>query len=187
MDPNGGHDYTYRTYPARWCMLGIVFFMNCVTQVFLTTFMPIATAASMFYGVTLTAINWIALVWMALFLPCTVFAGWAMHKFGMRRCMILSGFVLLVGALIRALSGFFPEYEVDDFTPIRSKKSVAAYVVILLGSIVMGLVQPIVMSTTTLTSAAWFCEKQRNLANSIVRPALWACKRCKSEIFRYDN
>lgn len=176
MDPNGGHDYTYRTYPARWRMLGIVFFINLVTQVFFTTLMPIATAASLFFGVSLTAINWVALVWLALFLPCTVFAGWAMHKFGLRRCMILSGFVLLVGAVIRALTGFFAEHEVDGR---KSKKGVGAYVVLLLGTMVMGLVQPIVMSSTTLTAAAWFCEKQRNLANSIVRPALWASNRCK--------
>lgn len=30
---NGGHDYTYRSYPQRWRVLAIIFALNVLVQV----------------------------------------------------------------------------------------------------------------------------------------------------------
>jgi MFS family permease len=163
-----GHDYTYRVYPQRWRMLAIVFLLNFVIQIYFTTFMPIATPAANFYDVGLTAINWLALIWAAVFLPCTAIAGWAMFKFGLRRCMMVSSVVVLVGSVIRACTGLFGERLAIGDLPV-SRNGTGAYTMLIIGSVVMALPQPTILSSTTLTAAAWFSEKQRNLANTIVR------------------
>lgn len=56
-------------------MLIIVFLFNLVIQVFFTTFMPIATPASEYYGVDFTAINWLALIWCVRWLSVYDSAG----------------------------------------------------------------------------------------------------------------
>ena len=152
-------------------MLIIVFLINFVIQLHFTTFIPIATPAARFYDVDLTAINWLALIWSASFLPATLLASWGMLKFGLRRMMIAAGGMMLLGSVVRALTGLFDEVE-DEDDGIARKDSAGAYALLLIGSFLMGLVQPIVLSSTTLTAAAWFSEKQRNLANTLVRPLL---------------
>jgi hypothetical protein len=169
-----GHDYTYKTYPARWRMLGIVFGFNFVVQIMFTTLMPVATPAADFYGVGLTAINWVSLVWGALFIPGTIFAGWSLFKLGLRLSIILAGAGLLLGSILRTVSAAFPteqtiRLEDLDGVPNVQKKSLGAYTILLLGTMIMACVQPIILSSTTITAAAWFSEKQRNLAITLVR------------------
>ena len=174
-----GHDYTYRTYPQRWRMLFIISVFNFFIQIAFTTFMPVATVAAAYYDVGLTAINWLAIVWAAVFLPCTVVAGWAVFKHGVRNCLRTCGGVLLLGALLRALSAVYgggnaapPAQQIDGQEApldVPDSKPVGAYILLIVGSMVMALVQPLVLSSTTLMAASWFSENERNLANTLVR------------------
>jgi FLVCR family MFS transporter 7 len=169
-----GHDYTYRSYRKRWLMLAIVCGLNILVQMMFTTLQPIATPAAKFYGVDLTAINWLSVVWGVLFVPGTFFAAWSLFKLGLRWSLILASAGLLLGSILRALSTAFPTdgLREDDLGNElnKQKKSVGAYVVLLLGSMIMAFVQPIILSCTTMTAAAWFSEKQRNLAITLVCP-----------------
>jgi MFS family permease len=183
MELNAGHDYTYKQYARRWRMLGIVFFCTFLIQFIFITYAPIATPASVFYNVDTTAINWLALVWPLLFLPCTIASGWSLHKYGLRPNMIIAGFMMLLGTGVRLISVAIKEqdatikesYSTDDsVTEIeilgQQKASRAAYSFVLIGTIIVATVQPIVLSSTTQLASAWFAEDQRSLANTLVRP-----------------
>ena len=80
MDHGGGHTYWYKQYGKRWQMLGIIVFANVVMQTMFITFAPIATASAHFYQVDVRAINWLATIWPALFLPATYASAWAYHR-----------------------------------------------------------------------------------------------------------
>lgn len=160
----------YRSYPRRWLMLVIVFLFCFYVQLLFATFAPIATPAAQYFDVGLTAINWLALVWTVLFLPCTALSAWAMHKYGLRTSLSVAACLLLVGSLIRAAVGFFDNVASPDSPAKPVKASGGAYTVVLIGTIVMAIAQPAALSCTTLTAASWFSERERNIANTVVRP-----------------
>lgn len=164
MEHTAGHDFTYKQYPQRWRMLATVFFANVVVQSIFITFAPIATAASQFYNVDLTAINWLALVWPAIFIPASFVSSWSYHKFGLRVNMLAAGIMMAVGTCFRLLSLAVPIVEED----LSRKDNRGAYTAVLLGTMLVALVQPVVLSSTTQLAAAWFSESQRGMANTLV-------------------
>lgn len=170
MDHGGGHTYWYKQYGKRWQMLGIIVFANVVIQTMFITFAPIATAAARFYRVDVTAINWLAVIWPALFLPATYASAWAYHRFGLRKTMAGAGVMLALGAGVRVISVAIP-LKVDE-TSDEPSKNAGAYILVLVGTFLMASVQPIVFSSTTQVASAWFSEKQRGTANTLVRHSI---------------
>lgn len=167
MEHTAGHDFTYKQYPQRWRMLATVFFVNLVVQNIFITFAPIATAASQYYGVDLTAINWLALVWPAIFIPASFLSSWSYHKYSLRANMLVAGILMAVGTCFRLLSLAVPVVGLDE---LSQKKNRGAYTLVIIGTMLVALVQPVVLSSTTQVAAAWFSESQRGLANTLVRP-----------------
>lgn len=147
-------------------MLAIVFFANVVVQNIFITFAPIATAASQFYNVDLTAINWLALVWPAIFIPASFVSSWSYHRYSLRTNMLAAGIMMSIGTCFRLLSLAVPIVE-SDF--LSQKDNRGAYTLVLIGTMLVALVQPLVLSSTTQLAAAWFSESQRGLANTLVR------------------
>lgn len=165
MEHTAGHDFTYKQYPQRWRMLATVFFANLVVQMVFITFAPIATASSQFYQVDLTAINWLALVWPAVFLPASVLCSWSYHKYSLRTNMLAAGIMLAVGTCFRLLSLAVPVVETNF---LSQKDNRGAYTLVLIGTMLVAVVQPFVLASTTQLAAAWFSETQRGLANTLV-------------------
>ena len=170
MDHGGGHTYWYKQYGKRWQMLGIIVFANVVMQTMFITFAPIATASAHFYQVDVRAINWLATIWPALFLPATYASAWAYHRFGISKTMAGAGAMLALGAGVRVISVAIPLQEDDTDPTIDPSKNAGAYILVLVGTCLMASVQPIVFSSTTQVASAWFSEKQRGTANTLVRP-----------------
>eukprot|EP00892_Ulva_mutabilis_P012065 jgi/Ulvmu1/9230/UM005_0330.1 len=165
MEHTAGHDFTYKQYPQRWRMLATIFFANLVLQSIFITFAPIATAASQFYNVDLTAINWLALVWPAMFIPASLVSSWSYHKYGLRVNMLAAGIMMAVGTCLRLLSLAVPIVRADV---LSQKDNRGAYTAVLIGTMLVALVQPVVLSSTTLVAASWFSESQRGLANTLM-------------------
>jgi MFS transporter, FLVCR family, MFS-domain-containing protein 7 len=162
----GGHTYTYKQYRERWQMLAIVFLANVVIQIVFISFAPIATPATQYFQIDATGINWFALVWPALFLPGTVASAWLYHKYGLRSTMTVAGIVMAIGTGVRVISVAVP---IDKSESGESQKGRTAYSLVLIGTIMVATVQPIILSSTTQVASAWFSEKQRALANTLVR------------------
>lgn len=169
MDHGGGHTYWYKQYGKRWQMLAIIVFVNVVVQIMFITFAPIATAAARFYEVDVTGINWLAVVWPALFAPATYASAWAYHRFGLRKTMAGAGFMMALGAGVRVLSVAVPLQEDNQDPDSVPHKNGGAYFLVLVGTVIMASIQPIVLSSTTQLASAWFSEKQRGTANTLVR------------------
>lgn len=168
MEHTAGHDFTYKQYPQRWRMLATIFFANLVLQSIFMTFAPIATAASHFYNVDLTAINWLALVWPAIFIPASLVSSWSYHKYGLRVNMLAAGIMMAVGTCLRLLSLAVPIVNADL---LSQKDNRGAYTAVLIGTMLVAIVQPVVLSSTTLVAASWFSESQRGMANTLVCPS----------------
>lgn len=170
MDHGGGHTYWYKQYGKRWQMLSIIVFVNVVIQMMFITFAPIATPAASFYRVDVTAINWLAVVWPALFLPATYASAWGYHRFGLRTTMAGAAVIMALGAGVRIISVAVPlGVSEDDSGETQPHKNAGAYIIVLAGTVIMATVQPIILSSTTQVAAAWFSEKQRGTANTLVR------------------
>jgi MFS transporter, FLVCR family, MFS-domain-containing protein 7 len=174
MDPdeNGAQSKEYVQYRKRWLILAIVFLQNFVLQIIFITFAPVATSAAHFFNVSTSAINWLVLVWLVLAVPCTFLSGWSFHKLGLRTSLLIAGAMVVVGTAVRILS---LTVDVSSSLGGSQKDSTAAYSLVLVGTIVVASSQPIILASTTQVAAAWFSERQRGLANTLVRLPHSAC------------
>jgi predicted MFS family arabinose efflux permease len=113
---------------ARWSVVVVFALLGAVTQVLWVTFAPVTDAAAEFYGVSDGAIGWLANVFPLLYVLLAIPAGMVLDRW-FRGGLALGGVLTAVGALLR-LAG-------DD------------YAWALLGQLVVGVAQPLVLNAIT--------------------------------------
>ena len=142
---------TYRVYSIRWVQLVVyilAMFANAINGI---TFSPIAPQTCDFYGITITQVNTLAIVFLFLYVLGTIVSIWLSRKLSMRATMII-GSILNLGVFIRVLSLINPKQ---------------GYVPLLIGQIFPAIAAPFFLNSTALFAARWFAPSQRDIATAI--------------------
>jgi MFS family permease len=142
-------DVTYRAYPYRWAVLGSFMLVNLVMQVLWIDFSPIMRDASAYYGVTELAIGFLAMLFMAVFLPLSIPVSWIIDRFGFRKATGFGVILMTVFALARALAG-------------------PSFALVLAGTAGIAVAQPFLLNSWTKVAAHWFPEGERATAVGLV-------------------
>ena len=142
---------SYRVYPIRWVQLLIFFFANFTNAIHSMTFSAIELQTSIFFGITATQVNVLAIVFLFLYLPGTVLSIWMYRMGSIRRGMIV-GSVLNLGAFIRLFALISPSH---------------GYSALLIGQLFPAIGGPLLLNITALFAARWFAPKQRDIATAV--------------------
>jgi predicted MFS family arabinose efflux permease len=141
----------YRVYGIRWIQLLIYVLVTFANSIHGMTFVSIESQTSMFYSITTTQVNILAIVFLFLYIPGTILSIWLSRKCSMRRTMII-GSILNLGVLIRLLSLIKPNI---------------GYAALLVGQLFPAIAAPFFLNSAALFAARWFAPSQRDIATAI--------------------
>ena len=151
----------YRSYGARWHTLAIF-----VTQTFSNAFLwisfaPVAELTQRYYGVSVTAVNMLSVIFMILYAPGSYLAMHLITTSGLRRTMVVGALLNAAGSLVR----------LGSVWAVSSSSSAggggAGYAVVLVGQALPGLAQPLFTNVPAKLAADWFSDSQRDVATVI--------------------
>jgi len=145
-------DQGVRIYSYRWVVLAAFAFINLTIQMLWICFAPITGPATKFYGVSDMEIGYLAMVFMAVYIPAGIPASWLIHRLGFKKGVGLGAVLLGVFGLLR---GFFP----NDYPKV------------LAFTIGIALAQPLLLNSYTTLAAKWFPINERATASGLAMAA----------------
>jgi MFS family permease len=131
-----------KVYGYRWVMLLAFMFINLTMQLLWICFAPVAIRAAQFYHVTDFEINFLAMIFMFIYIPIAIPAAWAIDTFGFRKAV---GF----GAILLGTFGLLRGLFTTDFT------------LTVIFTIGLAIAQPFLLNAFTKLAALWFPLKDR--------------------------
>lgn len=141
----------YRVYRMRWIQLWIYFFATCVNGMTTTTYVPIVRQTSIFFHITTTQVNLLAVLFMFLYVVGASMYMYCTRLLPLRWTMIIAS-LLQIGTLIRLVALLDPEH---------------GYSALVVGQILPALAAPFFLNSTAFFAALWFPVSQRDVATAI--------------------
>jgi len=145
------HHSHHRVYPSRWLQLLVYVLATFANAMASGTFAPIISHVTIFYNVSVTAINSLAIVFLFLYPVGTSLSIWLSRKLRLRMIMII-GSLANLGILFRFLSLINP---------------LQGYAALMIGQILCAVGKPFFLNAAALFAARWFDPSQRDIATSI--------------------
>lgn len=81
--------YELKTYPQAWIALLLLILLRAAISVFQFTFSVVPGITSEYFGVTLSAVNWLANVQCLIYVFMSFFTGIIFEKLGVKRSVII--------------------------------------------------------------------------------------------------
>jgi MFS transporter, FLVCR family, feline leukemia virus subgroup C receptor-related protein len=139
-----------RLTSRRWVIL-IVFSLYSMTNQFQwIAFSPINDKVAQFYQVSSTAVDWLSMVYMLVYIPLIFPATWLLDKKGLRLTAYIGALSNFVGAAIKCFSPY-------------SKR----FIVTLVGQTVCGISQVFILGLPARVGAVWFGEREIPFATAV--------------------
>ena len=157
--PEEGDDTVYRVYPKRFLVLALFGAMSMANAIAWIAFAPIQSLTEEFYGINVTQVNLMTLVYSVSYIPMTPLVSWVYLRYSLRTGILLGGGLTAVGAWIRVAS--------VNGLGSDAGASYGAFYWLLLGQIVAGVAQPFFNNATSRLSATWFSARSRGIATTI--------------------
>jgi MFS family permease len=142
-------DQSFRVYGYRWVVLGAFMFINLTIQMLWITYAPITGPAAKFYGVTDLQIGYLAMSFMAAFIPLSIPVSWAIDTYGFRVSVSVGAVLMGLFGLLRGLAG-------------------ADYTLVLWSTLGIAVAQPFLLNAWTKVPANWFAVEERATAVGLV-------------------
>jgi FLVCR family MFS transporter 7 len=113
-------------------------------------------SAATYYGVSGDSIDMCSVVFMIVYVPGTIITCYLLDNYGVR-------WGLIIAAVIQAAAAWLRYFSAKNDTSAVS----GGYGILLSGSIIAGLVQPVFTNSPARLSSIWFSNDQRNIATTI--------------------
>ena len=158
----------FRTYRARWWVLGLGTFLTVLQGAFWSNWGPIANVAKPLFGwdngtIALLA-NWGPLLFVVAVGPSV----WLLDTRGLRTALIVAALLVFAGAAVRAVPGSpIPGLSIAPSDP-------GATLCMHVGQALNALAGPVAMSAGPPLSQAWFAPHERTTATAIMTSACTA-------------
>jgi predicted MFS family arabinose efflux permease len=125
---------------SRWSVIGAFAFVGAATQLLWLNFAGVTTVAAQHYGVSETAIGWLAQVFPLLYVVLAIPAGLVLDRW-FRAGLAAGAALTAIGAAVRLIG--------DDFTSA------------LIGQTLIAVAQPLVLNAITGITGRYLVEKDR--------------------------
>jgi FLVCR family MFS transporter 7 len=140
----------------RWVILAAFAFANFSNSMLWVTFAPIASLTEAYFGISITAVNFFSVAYLAAYVPGSLISLYiySNKKNGLRTGIVLATLVSAVGAFLRYFSSLLP-----TTTP--------SYGLALTGQCLAAIASPLIQNIIPKVTAAWFPAKERDIGTVI--------------------
>jgi hypothetical protein len=147
-------DLDFTSDPRRFVVLAAYCACSACNSLLSMSMAPIAEAVGDAYGVSIPAVNGLVLSFMVLYGPGTWLASQTIRSYGLGRSIKAGAVANLLAALLRWVS----LYDYSLFGPFTSTTTTPyhSFSVLMLGTCISALAQPVFFNTPTRVAAAWF-------------------------------
>ncbi|KAH8599619.1 major facilitator superfamily domain-containing protein [Bisporella sp. PMI_857] len=142
----------YKVYKRRWFGLIQLVLLNIVVSWDWLTFSANSTTSARFYGVSVSAINWLSTGFLFAFVAVSPLVILVLHKGGPKLSIMVAAGFILVGNWIR----------------YAGTKAGPKYGAVMFGQILIGFAQPFVLAAPTRYSDLWFTNRGRVGATALM-------------------
>lgn len=136
-----------------WIELICVILLNMSINLRWLTFSPVATIASQYMDVNMSAITWLANCATLIYIAISASTGWVFERYGMKACFLLATATNILGSWIRYFGTFAPVHQ--------------RYPIIMFGQCIASIAEPFIMNIGTHFAAVWFATHHRVTANTL--------------------
>ncbi|KAG0150425.1 hypothetical protein CROQUDRAFT_720412 [Cronartium quercuum f. sp. fusiforme G11] len=162
IDPSDADStVTYKVYKRRFLGLVILALLNGISSLNSVIFSTITTETAMVFRTSLTRINWLSNVFSVVFVAVAWFVPLLVERFAIRWVCVMAGGLMTIGSWIR----FFSVYTINAQT---NSSDVAGYSLVLVGSLIISVSQPLLLILGPAFSELWFSPSTRLTATMIV-------------------
>jgi MFS family permease len=147
-----------RLDPRRFVVLGVFALANLLGAAAWITFAPIDDVMIDLYSITPQQVNWLSLIFMAVYGPGTAVCAWGVRKYGLRMVVVASAVLMSVGGLLRWWSFYF----------IHNGNNSMAYIILLTGQGLVALAQPVFSNAPSRVASAWFRNTTAAIAFNVL-------------------
>ncbi|KAL9544279.1 hypothetical protein PS6_008830 [Mucor atramentarius] len=148
-----GMQFELKTYPQAWIALLLLILLRTAVSVFQFTFSVVPGITGEYFGVSLSAVNWLANVQCIVYVLMSFFTGIIFEKLGVKRSIMASGFLCALGCAIRC---------------IAAKTNPPSFTLTMVGQIVGGTAAPLALNIMTMFTSTWFTDNLRATAGMFV-------------------
>ncbi|KAI8994539.1 major facilitator superfamily domain-containing protein [Pilobolus umbonatus] len=145
--------YPLKTYPQAWIALLFLVILRTAISVFQFTFSVVPSITGETFGVSLSAVNWLANIQGVMYVLMSFLTGWIFQRLGVKRSLILAGILNSVGAGIRS---------------VAIQLSPPSYALAMIGQVVGSSAAPLALNIMTTFAATWFTDNMRATAGMFV-------------------
>ncbi|OBZ84502.1 Major facilitator superfamily domain-containing protein 7-a [Choanephora cucurbitarum] len=142
-----------KTYPQAWYALFLLVLLRTAISVFQYTYSSIPTLTSHYFGITLSAVNWLANVQCIVYVFMSFFTGYLFEKLGVKLSIVIAGVLCALGSAIRSLA------------TIANPPS---FVWTMTGQTLGAIASPMALNIMTMFASTWFTENLRATAGMFV-------------------
>ncbi|KAI9278679.1 major facilitator superfamily domain-containing protein [Phascolomyces articulosus] len=143
-----------KTYPQAWLVLFFLVMLRTAVAVFQFTFSVVPNLTAEYFSVSLTSVNWLANVQCLVYVFLSFLTGWLFEKLGVKRSLILAGFLCSIGSTIR-----FVASKLNSFP------------LVMVGQVIGSAASPLSLNIMTMFASTWFTENKRATAGMFVGKA----------------
>ena len=147
----------YRSYPARWHTLAIFVAQSFINAFLWISFAPVVALTQRYYGVSVTAVNLLSVIFMVLYAPGSYIAMHMITTSGLRRTMVVGVVLNAVGSVVR----------LGSVWGVASGASGVGYTMVLVGQALPALAQPMFTNLPAKLAGDWFSVSERDMATTI--------------------
>ncbi|KAL7314032.1 hypothetical protein PS15m_007693 [Mucor circinelloides] len=148
-----GMQFELKTYPQAWIALLLLILLRTAVSVFQFTFSVVPGITGEYFGVSLSAVNWLANVQCIVYVLMSFFTGIIFEKLGVKRSIMASGFLCALGCAIRC---------------IAAKTNPPSFTLTMVGQIIGGTAAPLALNIMTMFTSTWFTDNLRATAGMFV-------------------
>ncbi len=134
----------------KWMIVTVYSIAAMLSSAAWTLFVPIASKSSMHYHVSLMDINWLSLLFLALYIPGSIVSIILSSKTGLRPAMILSCAGMFTGLWLKYFAEIF--FHSPNFP------------LVFIGQFIVAITSPILTNASPRVSAVWMPVHQRDIA-----------------------
>ena len=146
----------FRVYGARWHMLVLYASSSLLNAVLWISFASIDDDVATFYDVSVSAVNWLAIVFQVMYFPAMLFALYLLAAFDLRFTLVVGTGMGAAAGVLRAVSAL-----------VAPSAPHLGYAMCMAGQLTASMAQPIFLSTPAKVAANWFPVSERDLATTI--------------------
>ncbi|CAK9301567.1 unnamed protein product [Gordionus sp. m RMFG-2023] len=139
-----------KLYKRRFLILAIFTLYSMINAFQWIEYSIITNIISKFYGKSARQVDWLSMIYMAVYIPFIIPASWLLNARGLKETAILGGFLNALGAWIKCAS-------------IRSD----LFWVTMLGQILCAIAQLFILNIPSKLASTWFGPKELATACSI--------------------